>query len=304
MLPAAALPDLDCRYSWLIADLEPSALPLDRFHVIMAAMMLNVNEYDSLFHKSRPAQELDGLEAVVSGVAHDFNNLLTTMLTQTNLALAKLPPEDPARLHLTRVVKTGERAAGLAYQLVSYVQGHPLRLDTVNLNQLALDTLEMLEDVVIPTGSVRLDLQSSLPLIKADPEQVRQVIMNLLINAAEEIVDYQGRITVTTGCQKVAARDSSDKQPDHFGQPAPGVYVYLQVSDNGRGIDQKALAQIFQPFFSTKSAGRGLGLTIALSVLKAHRGGMMVESAPGGGATFKALFPQEAFKKANRENNE
>jgi nitrogen-specific signal transduction histidine kinase len=236
------------------------------------------------------AQKTESLGVMAGGVAHDFNNLLVAMLGQTSLALAKLPPESAAREPIEKAVRAAHRAADLTRQLLAYSGRGHFSVQPLRLNALIGENLGLLE-VAIPKH-VRLDaeLADSLPMIRADAGQMQQVLMNLIINAAEAIGTRPGAVTIRTSVGDVTP---TDRHTWHqAGEPLPaGPYVVLQVSDDGCGMDAETLARIFDPFFSTKFTGRGLGLAAVLGIVSGHHGGLRVESTPGAGTTFQLAFP-------------
>jgi CheY-like chemotaxis protein len=226
-------------------------------------------------------------------VAHDFNNLLAAILGHASLALKQLPETSPARRHVEKAAGAVERAADLTRQMLAYSgRGHFVVRPT-DVNALARENLPLLE-VAVPK-SVRLEalLAPDLPLVDADVGQVQQVLMNLVINAAEAIGVRGGTVTLATGVREVTAADHHLWRAS--GQPlAPGPYVALEVRDDGPGMDAETVDRIFEPFFTTKFTGRGLGLAAVLGVVRGHRGALSVESAPGQGTTFRILFAPSA----------
>ncbi len=249
------------------------------------------------------AQKMESLGVLAGGVSHDFNNLLAAMLSQTSLALIKMPPESPARSHVEKATNAAERAASLTRQLLAYSGRGHFEIRPINLNALFEENLHLFE-VAVP-NHVRLHsmLASSLPHIAADIGQMQQVIMNLILNAAEAIGEQNGMITVVTDTQDVGPDD--DRYWQHTGTPlTPGQYVTLEVNDNGQGINSETLSNIFNPFFTTKELGRGLGLAAVLGIIRGHNGGLRVYSEVGKGTTFKLFFPASSSEAAPTNENE
>jgi two-component system cell cycle sensor histidine kinase/response regulator CckA len=238
------------------------------------------------------AQKLESLGVLAGGIAHDFNNLLTAILGHANLALMDLAPEAPARDSLREIEKASARSAELCRQMLAYAGKGRFVVEAINLSRLIEELAHLLNVSISKKVLLRCQLAEELPTIDADPAQMRQVVMNLVINAAEAIGDVEGVIALSTGvmqCDEVYLRGGGLIEP-----PAPGRYVYLEVTDTGCGMDAETQARIFDPFFTTKFAGRGLGLAAVLGIVRTHRGMLKVESERGRGTTFRILFPASA----------
>jgi two-component system cell cycle sensor histidine kinase/response regulator CckA len=254
---------------------------------------IDITERKAAEEAVRRAAKEESLTVLAGGVAHDFNNLLAAILGHASLALKQLPEASPARRHVEKAALAVERAADLTRQMLAYSgRGHFVVRPT-DVNALARENLPLLE-VALPK-SVRLEavLAPELPLVDADVGQVQQVVMNLVINAAEAIGDRGGTVTLATDLRDVQAGDHHLWRAS--GQPlAPGRYVALEVRDDGRGMDAETVDRIFEPFFTTKFTGRGLGLAAVLGVVRGHRGALSVESTPGQGTTFRILLAPSA----------
>ncbi len=238
----------------------------------------------------RQAQKMESLGILAGGVAHDFNNLLVAMIGQTSLAQAKLSPESPAYAHIQKAVKAAERASDLTRQMLAYSGRGQFEKRPIHLNTLIHENLHLFEVAVPKNVQLRSDLAEPLPLIDGDVGQMQQVLMNLIINAAEAIGERPGTVSVSTSTCVIDAED--DRLWRYTGEPLqPGPYVILGVRDNGSGMDGETLSKIFDPFFTTKFTGRGLGLAAALGIVRGHQGGLHVESAPGRGTSFQLYFP-------------
>jgi len=235
------------------------------------------------------AQKIDSLGLLAGGVAHDFNNLLTTILGSASVALLKLPEDAAARRAIETLVAAARRASELTQQLLAYSGRGRLDIRPVDLSERIRELYIVLEAAVPKRIALRTDLDPKLPAVLADVGQMQQVIMNLVINAAEAIGDRSGTIALTTGRATIDA--SYVSEPFAGPPPAPGEYVCLQVTDTGCGMDPDTIAKIFDPFFSTKATGRGLGLAAVHGIVRSHHGALRIESAPGGGTTFKVLLP-------------
>ncbi|MFN8488151.1 MAG: response regulator [Caldilineaceae bacterium] len=235
------------------------------------------------------AQKLESLGVLAGGIAHDFNNLLTGMLSQSSLAKFKLARGLPALEHIEKTVTAAERAADLTRQLLAYAGKGKFQIIALDLNQVLRETVGLLEAALPNRATLQLQLTEPLPLIEADHGQIQQVAMNLVINAAEALGENGGYVRLITKVEQVTAANHANP---YLGAPLPpGDYVALQVADNGVGMDQATMQRIFDPFFSTKAHGHGLGLAATLGIIRTHHGGIQVETQPGVGTKFTVLLP-------------
>ncbi len=241
------------------------------------------------------AQKMESLGILAGGIAHDFNNLLTVVIGNASLAIMKSPHSSPLQGYLTGIETAAKRAAALSSQMLAYSGKGRFVVEPTSLNQVVTEMGCLLEASISKKVALRYDLAKDLPAILADVTQLRQVIMNLLTNASEAIGEQQGEICVTSGareCDQAYLRNA-------FMHPelAAGTYVHLDVTDTGCGMDQSTLARIFDPFFSTKFTGRGLGLCALLGIVRGHKGAILVRSTPSRGTSFRLLFPAAAAPK-------
>lgn len=250
----------------------------------------DVTERRQAMRAMHRAQKLESLGILAGGIAHDFNNLLVAMLGQASLAQAHLAEQHPAHAHVSKVVQAAEQAASLTRQLLAYSGGGQFTVQPVRLNILIQESVELFK-VALPKQIVlAFDLADGLPLIEADTGQLQQVLMNLLINAAEAIGDQAGRIDVQTAVRRITEKDTNFWR--YTDQPlAPGNYVSLRVKDDGAGMEPENIVKIFDPFFTTKFTGRGLGLAAVLGIVRGHQGGLSVTSRPESGTVFELLLP-------------
>ncbi len=244
------------------------------------------------------ASELEGpslrareLRVAASGIAHDFGNLLAVILGQTSLALEALPPESGARSHLERAAVATRRAADVARQFLVQAGLDAREARGLELNDVVRENVGLFREAIPAAIELRTELADDLPPVDADPGQMQQLVMNLILNAAEAIGESAGTITLSTGTKIL--RHGHVASALEVGEPlAPGRYVTLTVEDTGTGMEAESLAKIFDPRFTTKTAGRGVGLATVLGVLRAHRGGVEVESELGRGTAFRLLLPE------------
>jgi signal transduction histidine kinase/CheY-like chemotaxis protein len=239
--------------------------------------------------RMQQAQKLESLGVLAGGIAHDFNNLLTVILGNVNLAQADSPEDSPARNSLREIQNASRRAAELCRQLLAYAGRGRFLIEPVNLSDLVRELTELLRVSMSKKIELRLDLPSDIPAVEADGSQLRQVAMNLVINAAEAIGKPGGAITITTGamqCDEAYLRSNCMEE-----SPPPGLFVFLKVADTGCGMDAQTVSKIFEPFFTTKYTGRGLGLAALLGIVRGHKGCIKIQSQPGHGTVFEVLFP-------------
>jgi PAS domain S-box-containing protein len=244
------------------------------------------------------AQKLESLGTLAGGIAHDFNNLMNSVLGQSALALRKLPKENPAVGNIQKAIKSSERVADLTKQLLAYSGRGKFFIDEIDLNVLVQENIQMLELSIAKTTELHLDLCAQASRIMCDTSQIQQVLMNLIINGNEAVVPNPGMITIHTRIITVDHDTMEFSKYTAVTLPA-GRYVMLQVSDTGCGMSRETLTKIFDPFFSTKFTGRGLGLAAVLGIVKGHHGGLRIASEVGKGTIFEIVFPFAAQSKAN-----
>jgi two-component system, cell cycle sensor histidine kinase and response regulator CckA len=237
----------------------------------------------------RHTQKLESLGVLAGGIAHDFNNLLMAILGHADLALRDLSPVSPVRENLEAIEKASRRAAELCRQMLAYSGKGRFAIQTLDLREIIEEMAHMLEVSISKKVTMRYDFGVDVPPIDGDPAQIRQVVMNLIINASEAIGDRSGVISVSTG---ISHCDRADLRQMWLNEELPdGLYVSLDVTDTGCGMDEKTLVRVFDPFFTTKFTGRGLGLAAVLGIVRGHKGAIRVHSEPGKGTTFKILLP-------------
>ncbi len=256
--------------------------------LICIAVVRDVTERRRSEAALREAQKMESLGLLAGGIAHDFNNLLVGILGNAGLALEELSPESPARPIIEDIELAGRRAAEVAHQMLAYSGKGTLALSPVHLNQIVEEMTHLLRVSVGKGVVLRQNLAPGLPRVEADPTQLRQVIMNLVINGSDAIGDRSGVVTLTTGLMHA---DRSYLDEAYLDAVEEGDFVFLEVSDTGQGMEPDVRARVFDPFFTTKFTGRGLGLAVVLGVVRGHRGAIKVYSEPGHGTTFRVLIP-------------
>ena len=246
-------------------------------------------EREKLEQQLLHAQKLESLGVLAGGIAHDFNNILMAIIGNADLALRRLNKESPAVENLHRIENAACQAADLAKQMLAYSGKGKFVVELLDINQLLEDMLHMLEVSISKKAVLRLNLAPNLPTVEADATQMRQIVMNLVINASEAIGDKSGVIAITTGCMDC---DNSYLKDVWLQENLnEGLYLYLEIADTGCGMDKETMAKIFDPFFSTKFTGRGLGMAAVLGIVRGHKGAIKVYSEPDKGTTFKILLP-------------
>jgi len=253
------------------------------------ALLTDRTEAAHLERQLLQSQKLESLGLLAGGVAHDFNNLLTGILGNAHLALADIDPLHPARECLEEVIQASELAARLTGQMLAYSGRGRLDVRTVDLARQVRAIFALLQSSVSRNVQVVLDLHDDLPPVEADPAQVQQVMLNLVINAAESIGDRAGVVRVSTGVSELGSEDL--RVLVSGAGMAPGLHAWFEVRDSGCGMDAATMGRMFDPFFSTKFTGRGLGLAAVLGIARGHRAGVRVQSEPGCGTTIRAYFP-------------
>jgi PAS domain S-box-containing protein len=256
-----------------------------------ACIVRDITERKHAEEALRHSQKLESLGLLAGGVAHDFNNLLAGILGHASLAQVKLPVDNPARTHVEKAIATTKRAADLTRQLLNYTGNGRGQVELFDINTLLNESKVLFETIVPKHVQLVFALSPKLPAVQGDLGQIQQVLMNLIINAAEAIGAKNGQVHVTTGACHITSE--SEVRPKYIGgnAPAPGYYAVITVEDNGVGIDAQVLDRIFDPFFSTKGYGRGLGLSATLGIVRQHKGALQVTSQPGEGSTFQVLLP-------------
>jgi two-component system cell cycle sensor histidine kinase/response regulator CckA len=233
-------------------------------------------------------QKLESLGVLAGGIAHDFNNLLGGILAEAELVEAGLAADLSPGEEIARIKAVAIRGAEIVRELMIYAgQDQASRFEPVDLSHLVDEMLELLKVSVSKQVVLKTNLEKNLPAVWGNAPQIRQVVMNLVINASEAIVENEGVIRVATSRVTEGWGSVVDKATNY----APGEYVRLEVSDTGTGMTEEAKAKVFDPFFTTKFPGRGLGLAVVQGIVRTHGGAIHLVSAPGDGATFQVLLP-------------
>ncbi len=255
-------------------------------------VVADITEKKRFDEQLRQTARLESIGVLAGGIAHDFNNLLTGILGNSSMLAEALPEGAQEREMAEEIVKASQSAADLTRQILAYSGKGRFVMRAVDLSELALESRAFVRRFIPRRVDLILETSPDLPAIEADSGQMQQLMMNLIINAAESFAESdKGTVKVETGVEHL---DNSFFRGTET--KAPGDYVMLTVSDTGSGMDEEVQRRIFDPFFTTKFAGRGLGLSAVHGILTGHRGYIRLESTPGIGTTFRLYFPV-----ANRE---
>jgi PAS domain S-box-containing protein len=271
---------------------EASAAPIrDGSGALRGAVLVihDVTELRRSEERLRQVAKLESLGILAGGIAHDFNNLLVGIVGTASLLEEYFPPGAPGLELIKTLQNAGDRAARLTGQMLAYSGRGRFVVRPVDLSKEVEEIVALVMASIPKNVTLRLKLARDLPKVEADAAQLQQLVMNLVVNGAEAVGEARGSVAVSTSTQVVTGAEGP---ANVLGDPvAAGIYVVLSVADTGQGMDEATRARIFDPFFSTKFTGRGLGLAATLGIVKGHGGAIEVESAPGQGANFRVYLP-------------
>ncbi len=244
----------------------------------------------------RHAQKLESLGVLAGGIAHDFNNLLVGVLGNASLAMEELPELSPVRPLLEDLQVAARRAAELTRQLLAYSGRGKFVVEAIDLSALVREMERLLSAAISKKAHVTTELRTDLPPLRADATQLRQVVMNLITNASDALGDASGTITIRTRRMNASRAWLGGAQVGT--NATEGDYIVLEVADNGKGMSADAMQNLFDPFYSTKGVGRGLGLAAVLGIVRGHHGAVRITSVPDTGTTVTVLLPVSASESA------
>ncbi len=273
----------DGEYRWVLDTATPRLLENGEVAGYIGVQM-DITDLKRNQEHLAAAQKLESLGVLVAGVAHNFNNQMGTILAEADLALSELPPDSPAHGNLERINAAAMRAAGVVALLVSYAGARTKPgAGRCELSSVVEETVRLFKATVSKEVEFRMNLAHNLAVIRADVSEIRQVIMNLLTNAWESLENNRGRIEVSTYPLDIRGDSATGDQGDQ----RPGQYVCLKVADTGGGIPEAARDRIFDPFYTTKGLGRGLGLAAVQGIVRSRGGAIHVRTTPKKGSTFE-----------------
>ncbi|MFT3829818.1 MAG: PAS domain S-box protein [Opitutaceae bacterium] len=275
--------------SYAVLNLPGGAPEIYRFDFDLSGRIQAEAERLELERRLLHAQNLESLGVLAGGVAHDFNNLLTGMLGNLELARAELSPTSATRPLVDDAIAAARLAGCLTQQLLAYAGHSRPQPRSMDLSTIVEEHAAVLAAVAAGRATLQLDLARGLPAVEADPAHVAQVLVNLVTNAVEAI-DGEGTVEVRTGLEEEcsAVRLAESRLPE---KPPPQPFVFLEVADTGSGMPAAMAKRIFDPFFSTKFTGRGLGLPVVFGIVRAHRGALFIDSHAGRGSVVRVLLP-------------
>ena len=272
---------------WVAVRAEPQRNEAGEFESILGVAQ-DVTERKRLEEHLIQSRKYEGLGVLAGGLAHEFNNILTSVLGNAELGLMKVTADSPATPIFLEIGKAARRAANLTKQMLAYSGRDQIAVEPVQLESMIQDAVPFLQSMFSQRAELRLELSPAIA--RGDVIQLRQIAMQLAMNAVESIESAPGRIVIATGM--VTLKESDLKGVFALAPSVPGIFAFFEFSDNGCGMPAELAAKIFDPFFSTKFVGRGLGLASVLGIVKRHRGGVQVQTAIGRGTTIRVLIPQ------------
>ena len=263
-------------------------------------IILDIEELKQNQQRAIANQKWESLGVLAAGIAHDFNNLLSTILAHSDLALQDTPDESPARENLSSITTVAFRASEIVRLLMAYAGHSDLDLfEPIDLAALLAELVPLLQVSLPKTTSLSVHKSETLPIFRANAAQIRQVVLNLVVNASEALGGKKGTVDVSISRIQLCP-DAADARPSELGN---GDYIVLKVSDTGCGMTEEVKARVFDPFFSTKFLGRGMGLAAVQGIVRKGKGAIRVTSAPGKGSTFEVWLPSSDGASALVENH-
>jgi len=275
----------DGEYRWVLCSGTPRFAPGGAFAGYIGSD-IDITDEKNAQAQAFERQKLESLGVLCSGIAHDFNNMLGSILAETEVQLAESVAESPSREGTEKIRAVAVRAAEIVRELMAYAGHESPVFGPVDLSSLVAEMLELLKISIHRGAELNLDLPANLPSVRANAAQIRQLMLNLVTNASEALATDAGVISVSLSTVR-----SDGELSDAEAGPSASGYIRLMVTDNGCGMTPEIQAKIFDPFFSTKFAGRGLGLGAVQGIVRHHGGTIRVSSVPGQGSRFEIFLP-------------
>lgn len=274
--------------TWILINAEPIYYPGTKRPRAVVTTFTDITGRKHLEEQLSQAQKLEAIGRLAGGIAHDFNNVLGVILGHCDLMAEKLSGHEAAEGHTSTIRKAALHASALTRQLLAFSRKQVMQMRSINFNEIVRSLSEMLRRVITENTELDLQLAPDLGWCNADPVQVEQVLMNLVVNA-RDAMPKGGRITISTFNVQIDGKHIGSHPPAH-----PGSYVQLSVSDTGSGMDEATLSRLFEPFYTTKEMGRGtgLGLSIVYGIVRQSNGHILVHSDPGEGSRFDVYLPR------------
>jgi PAS domain S-box-containing protein len=276
----------DGDYRWVLFRGVPRFEPRGVFAGYICSA-IDITEVKGANEEAVTRQKLESLGVLSAGISHDFNNVLGSIVAQTDLALMQLADGDSPVAEIQRIKTVAMRASEIVRELMIYSGHDKTQLEPVNVSRLVEEMMELLKVSISKHAELRVDLHKELPAIRGTPSQIRQVVLNLLINASEAIGEGHGIIRVSTSLIRPGDRKPRKGPMNLF----DGDCLRLEISDTGCGMSEEVKSKVFDPFFTTKFVGRGLGLAVVQGIVRAHGGVIDLVSAPGKGTMFQIFLP-------------
>jgi PAS domain S-box-containing protein len=273
---------VDGKYRWVLNTGTPRFV--DSVYVGHIGTVVDITDIKRSHERMLASQKLESLGVLAAGMAHDFNNMLGAIFAESDLAQAEIPPDSPAIDNVKRISAVANRASEIVNLLMAYAGGRDTVIEMVDLSRIVEEMLELLRISILKNAVLQTSLPRDLPPVQANAAQLRQVVLNLIMNAWEALRDGEGRIVVST--EHIYFQPSAGRSA-----VAEGHYIRLMVSDTGCGMTEEVQARVFDPYFTTKFLGRGLGLAAVQGILRSHGAAINVLSTPGVGSTFEVLLP-------------
>jgi signal transduction histidine kinase/ActR/RegA family two-component response regulator len=243
----------------------------------------DLSERDRLETELRQAQKMEAVGRLATGIAHDFNNIITVLFGYSEELIEDAPPDSRLRAAAVEVRRAADRASGLTQQLLAFSRRHQSVAHAVDVNQVIAHMEDLVRRLIGPEIRLQFSLQPDLSTISADPQQIGQVLMNLVVNA-RDAMPRGGTLMIETA--------NVDLGSEHV-DVIPGPHVALSVSDSGVGMTAEVRDRLFEPFFTTKGQGTGLGLSVVQGIVRQSSGHIIVDSQPNAGTTFRVYFPRQ-----------
>lgn len=279
----------DRKYRWMLEKGTPRFLRNGDFAGFVG-IVFDLTDVKRNYERALREKNFENLRMLTAGIAHDFNSLVGAIIGEVDIALYDMPPDSPGRDNVARIDGVAKRAAEIVRLLHAYL-GDRCDADCSELMDVGAVVQEIvphLKKSVLKQAQIRTNLSPKLPSVRGNPLQMRLVVLNLIINALEALEGEKGLVTIGTTPIEIRG-DSADE--NRHGLP-DGSYVKLEVADTGSGMREEVQERIFDPYFSTKFLGRGLGLAAVEGIIRLHHGAIKVRSSPGEGSTFEVLLPR------------